>query len=221
MPKASAKANATTKSVASVKVSAKVVALITATATAANAQIAATKAAGQTLVSLAESIRQDKTLFALTRDELKEALKPYFLQAYKAIGKDELYSGQQLSRTIGYVWPGGAQATKEESEKQREHLNKAIAAKVDVNTLNKIASGSMKYSKKGELIETKKSRRAHNAKTPLETMKAAIDNAVTAAVTAKLTVIQIGNALLDAMKDCELIDEDDAEKVQEVFEEIG
>ncbi len=221
MPKASAKANATAKSVASVKVSAKVIALITATATADAGVMAATKAAGQTLVTLADSIRSDKLLFSLERDALRDALKVHFVQAYKAINKDELYAGQQLARTIGYVWPGGKNASKEDSEKQRVHLERGVKEKLGVNQLNKLASGSLKYSKKGELIETKKSRRAHNAKTPLETLKSSVDNAITAASTAKLTLIQIGNAVIDALTACEILDKEDAEKLQELFEEIG
>lgn len=224
MPKASTKTTAATKTeaTATVKVSAAVISAITATATAAATQIAATKAAGQTLVNLATKIRADKALLSLTRDELRDALKPHFVEAYKAIEKDELYAGQQLARTIGYVLPGGASATKEQTEAQRVHFERGVTEKVDVNTLNKLASGALKYSKKGELIEVKKDTRGGgNAKKPLQAFKDAIDDATTKAKTAKLTLIQIGNAYIDALTACELIDADDAEKIADVFEEIG
>lgn len=223
--KSASKVNATAKS--TIALSASVKTLINeAVGAAETADLAATNR-DQKLTKLAEALTATKG----EREAIRETVQPLWLEAFtKANAKRperkrltaegvEKYAGEQLSRLFSLVKTlrgdsekKGAKETAERAIKEGESFNKVLAA----------ARGSMKYDKKGALIIAKGDNRGgKNRVKPIDAYKKAIETAVTAGATAKLDLLPMGNAFIDALKACELIDEDEAEKLSEAFEEIG
>lgn len=195
--------SAQTAVTSAIKVNAAIVAQINVCATADQAAAVHIATRDRGLVKLGTLIGEKMGKIGYT--ETREAIKPLLEAAYAKVGKDALYSGQQLSRVMALAYPGGKsnQDDKVLISKARKQLEKGLKAGASTLKLVSLATGKAAYNEKGEIVPIRPHAPRHNEKTPIDTLRAALAAALTAAKTAEIDEDQIAVAFLELAAECE------------------
>lgn len=201
------------KAVEIVKVPAALTEAISVYASATTAKLAAGIKQEQTLVKTAEVVSK---LF-----KTKEDAAPVLKQAFADAGLTSLVDSSQRSRILAQAFPSDPVVYNQAKTAPITFLNtkgEKVTKAANTNQLTAIATGKLKPNKKGVWlpVQSAGTQGGHNAKTPLDTMKTAIDNAITAFVTvAKGDWQAVLNTTIAALKACDAFDEKEAKRLCE------
>lgn len=210
------KATATEKVETLVAVPAAVKSAITNAAKVQGQATLAAQTAQKTNLNLGKLIGKEMAKHG--REAAQKALMPLFVEAYGGETK-KLYAGQQLSRVIGFAFPGGRGQETKVVKRAQEQLRKGEALDMGVNDLAKLASGNFVIGKDDKIEKIRTTSGGGNRKKPEDTFKDAITEALEAYC--KTANVDFGVALNQFVEVAVTMEIDDAKGISEQLPNFG